>query len=129
MSSLNDKVNRLTQELIKAHSQQAVRDSLKAQSAAEAQRKKENRQKLLLGAMLLATVKKGGKVTISDQASITAAMDVYLTSKADRAVFDLPEKEKAEKAAPAPVQPAPVAPVQAYNSSFLDDLPRSGRSE
>jgi large subunit ribosomal protein L7/L12 len=60
-------------------------------------RKRENRKKVLVGAMMLDMVKKGEW----QESELQRRMDAFLTRDAERALFDLqplPKKAEAEKA-------------------------------
>ncbi len=86
MSKREDRIQKL-----EAKKQQidAQIDKLKALNSEE-KRKRETRQKILLGSWVLNQIKTGEMV----KEEVIAKMDKYLTKNIDRKVFDLPPLEK-----------------------------------
>ncbi len=86
MSKREDRIQKL-----EAKKQQidAQIDKLKALNSEE-RRKKETRQKILLGSWVLNQIEAGEMV----KEEVMAKMDKYLTKNIDRKVFDLPPLEK-----------------------------------
>jgi len=86
---MNKREDRLQKLEAKKQQIDAQIDKLKALNSEE-RRKKETRQKILLGAWILNQIETGEMV----KEEVMAKMDKYLTKNIDRKVFDLPPLEK-----------------------------------
>lgn len=92
MAKLDEKIEKLQQQLAEAKKQQAEREAAKRQAEAKKRRAKETRQKLLIGALVMRKLAEGQAVTLVSEMSLKRELDAFLTRPGDRAAFDLPPK-------------------------------------
>lgn len=64
-----------------------------AERASLADRKRDTRRKILIGAAVLAALERDGVPHLTSAKELSAWMDAHLTRAHDRAVFDLPSTE------------------------------------
>ena len=82
IKSLDDRLARLRAERTRL-----------AERASLADRKRDTRRKILIGAAVLAALERDGVPHLTSAHELSRWMDAHLTRTHDRAVFDLPAKE------------------------------------
>lgn len=92
MKKLDEKIEKLQQQLAEAKKQQAARDALKRQSEAKKRKAKETRQQTLIGVMVTRKLARGEMVTLTSEQALKRELDAFFTKPGDRAAFDLPPK-------------------------------------
>lgn len=125
MSTRAEKLRQKIAELEAQYKQELAKDKGK-------ERKLETRKKVLVGAMILQWVKDG---SFSEE-DLLAALDSFLLRDYDRAVFDLPPKQKPFPAATSTEQqpaketkPPAVPPAASPRSSIAATLRQSAKGE